>query len=166
MLVVLAIALLAVGVATLGIGLFSNTLGWVFVSVGATALALLPLFVMYRRGRHVEWSGIDGETMAPDSEDPSDWRSALRSEVGSEVGPGREVGAGSGPGPEVGALGLRSGLGLRLPWGRGVRRGLGLRLPRGRSGRLGGRRVRAAGSHLPSGRADRLEAPRRRHPSG
>jgi len=123
-LVVLAIALLAVGVATLGVGLFSNSLGWVFVSVGATALALLPLFVMYRRGRHVGWLELHGETMTPDSEDPTDWRSALSrrlgSESGPEVGPGRESGPGrelgSESGPEVGP-GRESGPGREVAEG-------------------------------------------------
>jgi hypothetical protein len=110
-LVVLAIALLAVGVVTLGIGLFGNTLGWVFVSVGASALALIPLFLLYKRGRQVEWPAFD-ETVAAEPEDPTDWRSVLG--PSSPLSPPRLPEP--GPGLEIdGAPGAPAGVGVAGP---------------------------------------------------
>ena len=51
MLLLVAIALVLVGIATLGIGIFSDTLAWVFVSIGSTVLAGIVLFILYRLGR-------------------------------------------------------------------------------------------------------------------
>jgi len=73
-LVVVAIVLLAVGVVTLGVGLFGNSLAWVFVSVGVTALALVPLIVLYRRGRRAGWPEPDGDWVEPDGQPSTDWR--------------------------------------------------------------------------------------------
>src|SRR5690348_6760095 len=50
-LLLVAIALVLVGVATLVIGIFSDTLFWVFVSIGSTVLAGVVLYVVYRMGR-------------------------------------------------------------------------------------------------------------------
>ncbi|GAC1541149.1 MAG: hypothetical protein NVS3B12_28530 [Acidimicrobiales bacterium] len=50
-LLLLAIALVLIGVITLVIGIVSNTLAWVFISIGATVLAGIVLYVLYRIGR-------------------------------------------------------------------------------------------------------------------
>ena len=50
-LLLLAIALVLIGVVTLVIGIVSNTLAWVFVSIGSTVLAGIVLYVLYRIGR-------------------------------------------------------------------------------------------------------------------
>ena len=97
MLVVLAIALLTVGIATLGIGLFGNSLAWVYVSVGATALAGVPLLVLYRRGRQRGWPEGELGWTEPEAGDRPDWRSLVPPRPG---GAGERVGGG-GPG-EVG----------------------------------------------------------------
>jgi hypothetical protein len=91
-LVVLAIALLTVGIATLGVGLFGNSLAWVYVSVGATALAGVPLLVLYRRGRQQGWPEGELGWTEPDAGDQPDWRSLVPPRAG-----GAGVG-GSGPG--------------------------------------------------------------------
>jgi len=101
-LVVLAIVLLAVGVVTLGLGLFGNSLAWVFVSVGTTAAALVPLFVLYRRGRHAgwpeeaewprpegEWGEADGSWREPEGDRDAPWRPG--------VGGSGPVGGGDAP---------------------------------------------------------------------
>ena len=51
MLLLVAIAFVLVGIATLLIGIFSDTLTWVFVSIGSTVLAALVLYVLFRLGR-------------------------------------------------------------------------------------------------------------------
>ena len=51
MLLLLAIALVLIGVVTLVIGIISNTLAWVFISIGATVAAGIVLYVLYRLGR-------------------------------------------------------------------------------------------------------------------
>jgi hypothetical protein len=50
-LLLVAIALVLIGVATLIVGIFSDTLFWVFVSIGSTVLAGVVLYVLYRVGR-------------------------------------------------------------------------------------------------------------------
>jgi hypothetical protein len=56
-LLLLAIALVLIGVVTLGIGIFSDTLFWVFVSIGSTVLAGVVLYVLYRLGRRQATTG-------------------------------------------------------------------------------------------------------------
>ena len=51
MLLLVAIALVLIGVVTLIVGIFSDTLFWVFVSIGSTVLAGIVLYVLYRVGR-------------------------------------------------------------------------------------------------------------------
>jgi hypothetical protein len=50
-LLLVAIALVLIGVVTLIVGIFSDTLVWVFVSIGSTVLAGVVLYVLYRLGR-------------------------------------------------------------------------------------------------------------------
>jgi DNA-binding protein HU-beta len=50
-LLLVAIALVLIGVVTLGVGIFSDTLFWVFVSIGSTVLAGIVLYVLYRLGK-------------------------------------------------------------------------------------------------------------------
>jgi hypothetical protein len=95
-LVVVAIALLLVGIATLGVGLFGNSLVWVYVSVAATALAGVPLLVLYRRGRQQGWAEGDLGWTEPDAGDERDWRSLLPLRPGG-LGAGGE-GERGGPG--------------------------------------------------------------------
>ena len=51
MLLLVAIALVLIGVVTLVVGIFSDTLFWVFVSIGSTVAAGLVLYILYRVGR-------------------------------------------------------------------------------------------------------------------
>src|SRR5258708_26489214 len=50
-LLLVAIALVLIGVATLVVGIFSDTLVWVFISIGSTVLAGVVLYILYRIGR-------------------------------------------------------------------------------------------------------------------
>jgi hypothetical protein len=50
-LLLVAIALVVLGIVTLVVGIFSDTLAWVFVSIGSTLLAGIVLFILYRLGR-------------------------------------------------------------------------------------------------------------------
>jgi hypothetical protein len=50
-LLLVAIALVLIGVVTLIVGIFSDTLFWVFISIGSTVLAGVVLYVLYRLGR-------------------------------------------------------------------------------------------------------------------
>lgn len=58
MLLLLAIALVLIGVVTLVIGIISNTLAWVFISIGATVAAGIVLYVLYRLGRKQAAAGV------------------------------------------------------------------------------------------------------------
>ncbi|GAC1532806.1 MAG: hypothetical protein NVS3B12_11260 [Acidimicrobiales bacterium] len=66
-LLLLAIALVLIGVVTLVVGIVSNTLAWVFVSIGATVLAGIVLYVLYRIGRKEAAAG----TGAPQQSAPT-----------------------------------------------------------------------------------------------
>jgi len=46
----IAIALVLIGIITLAVGVFSAAVGWVYVSIGATALAGVVLFVVHQSG--------------------------------------------------------------------------------------------------------------------
>ena len=58
LLLLLAIALVLIGVVTLVIGIISNTLAWVFISIGATVAAGVVLYVLYRLGRKQAAAGV------------------------------------------------------------------------------------------------------------
>lgn len=60
-LLLVAIALVLIGVATLIVGIFSDTLIWVFISIGSTVLAGVVLYILYRLGRRQ----VETEAPAP-----------------------------------------------------------------------------------------------------
>ena len=65
MLLLLAIGLVLVGVVTLVIGIISNTLAWVFVSIGSTVAAGVVLYILYRLGRKQAAAGTAATTAEP-----------------------------------------------------------------------------------------------------
>ena len=64
-LLLVAIALVLIGVVTLVVGIFSDTLVWVFVSIGSTVLAGLVLYILYRLGRRQVALAEAGDTRSP-----------------------------------------------------------------------------------------------------
>jgi hypothetical protein len=108
----IAIVLVLIGIAALGVGVFTDTIGWVYASIASTAVAGVVLFFVHRANRRP----ILPDVLPPQSDARSEVASAETTELPaaeeassldagvSECGTGFSVGAGAEAGEVLPSL--------------------------------------------------------------